>query len=156
MFVRLITASFGEGYGPGLMRVTFGVGCAREWGTRAGRWSVLSGVDMGGPVAMLITIMLILILNVISFFGVAPSLLPGVSFPCTIVVAACTNRAPRTIRTAISGPLRRSVSTVSNIGRVGSASSSGCSLLVVRFRSNAGVSDTAISVHSDLSAVGNG
>lgn len=85
------------------------------------------------PVSMIIILSIILILGMFTFSRLSVDLYPDMQLPIAAVITSYSGAGPEEVESQISKPLESTLSTLSNVKKIESRSSSGSSLIIIRY-----------------------
>jgi len=93
----------------------------------------LARLSVERPVAMSMVILFILVIGVVSLFGLTIDLFPELEFPIAAITINYAGVGPEEIESLIVAPLENIVGTVPNVEKIDSTSRLGGALLIVQF-----------------------
>lgn len=92
-------------------------------------------VSIRRPVAILMTVFIVLVLGAVSFSKIPIDLLPNIDLPIAIVSTSYSGVGPKEIESIVTQNIENAVATVSNIKTISSNSSEGNSIVIAEFNS---------------------
>ncbi len=105
------------------------------------------------PTSVAILFIVVLLLGVYSFTGIAVDLFPEINPPILVVITNYTGSSPQEVETQITRPLESALSNVSNIEKITSTSSLGTSTIQVNFIWGTDMAEAANEVRDRLEFV---
>ncbi len=105
------------------------------------------------PTSVAILFIVVLLLGVYSFTGIAVDLFPEINPPILVVITNYTGSGPQEVETQITRPLESALSNVSNIEKITSTSSLGTSTIQVNFIWGTDMAEAANEVRDRLEFV---
>ncbi|MEN6392179.1 MAG: efflux RND transporter permease subunit [Syntrophomonas sp.] len=95
------------------------------------------------PVSMIIILSIILVLGMFTFSKLSVDLYPDMQLPIAAVITNYSGAGPEEVESQVSKPLESTLSTLSNVKKIESRSSSGNSLIIIRYNWGTNM-DTAV------------
>lgn len=105
------------------------------------------------PTSVAILFIVVLLLGIYSFTGIAVDLFPEVNPPILVVITNYTGSGPQEVETQITRPLESALSNVSNIEKITSTSSLGTSTIQINFIWGTDMAEAANEVRDRLEFV---
>ena len=93
----------------------------------------ISETSIQRPVTTLMIMLIIIILDSISFWRLNVDLLPNIQFPIAVVITEYEGAGPQEVEGIVTQNIERAMATVSNLAKLRSISSSGSSLVILEF-----------------------
>ncbi len=102
------------------------------------------------PLTVLVAVVLVIVLGVVSYTEMTPSLFPSMEFPYVIIVTTYIGASPEEVETTVTRPLEQSMSTLDNVVSVTSQSSENYSMVTVEFAEDANMDSVTVDINSKL------
>ncbi|MBQ1507094.1 MAG: efflux RND transporter permease subunit, partial [Ruminococcus sp.] len=105
------------------------------------------------PMTVFVSVVVVLVLGIVSFFRMTPDLLPNMDFPYVIIMTTYGGQTPETVETVISKPLEQSLSIIDGVKTISSRSAENYSIIMVEFEDGTNMESATVDVRSGLDAV---
>ncbi len=102
------------------------------------------------PLTVLVAVVLVLVLGIVSYTEMTPSLFPSMEFPYVIIVTTYIGASPEEVETTVTKPLEQSMATLDNVVEVQSSSSENYSMVMVEFAEDANMDSVTVDINSKL------
>ncbi len=102
------------------------------------------------PLTVLVAVVLVIVLGVVSYTEMTPSLFPSMEFPYVIIVTTYVGASPEEVEATVTKPLEQSMATLDNVVEVQSSSSENYSMVMVEFAEDANMDSVTVDINSKL------
>ena len=102
------------------------------------------------PLTVLVAVVLVIVLGVVSYTEMTPSLFPSMEFPYVIIVTTYIGASPEQVETTVTRPLEQAMATLDNVVSVNSSSSENYSMVTVEFADDANMDSVTVDINSKL------
>lgn len=102
------------------------------------------------PLTVLVAVVLVIVLGVVSYTEMTPSLFPSMEFPYVIIVTTYIGASPEEVETTVTRPLEQAMATLDNVESVSSSSSENYSMVTVEFAEDANMDSVSVDINSKL------
>ena len=102
------------------------------------------------PLTVLVAVVLVIVLGVVSYTEMTPSLFPSMEFPYVIIVTTYIGASPEQVETTVTRPLEQAMATLDNVVEVTSSSSENYSMVTVEFAEDANMDSVTVDINSKL------
>lgn len=102
------------------------------------------------PLTVFVAVILVIVLGVVSYLDMTPSLFPSMELPYVIIVTTYIGASPEEVETTVTRPLEQSMATLDNVEEVQSSSSENYSMVMVEFAEDANMDSVTVDINSKL------
>ena len=102
------------------------------------------------PLTVFVAVVLVLVLGVVSYMNMTPSLFPSMEFPYVIIVTTYIGASPEQVETTVTKPLEQAMAALDNVEQVTSSSSENYSMVTVQFADDANMDSVTVDINSKL------
>ncbi len=102
------------------------------------------------PLTVFVAVILVIVLGVVSYTEMTPSLFPSMELPYVIIVTTYIGASPEEVETTVSRPLEQAMATLDNVVEVTSSSSENYSMVTVEFAEDANMDSVTVDINSKL------
>ena len=102
------------------------------------------------PLTVLVAVILVIVLGVVSYLDMTPSLFPSMELPYVIIVTTYIGASPEEVETTVTRPLEQSMATLDNVEEVSSSSSENYSMVMIEFSYEANMDSVTVDINSKL------
>ena len=102
------------------------------------------------PLTVLVAVVLVIVLGVVSYTEMTPSLFPSMEFPYVIIITTYIGASPEQVETTVTKPLEQAMATLDNVVSVTSSSSENYSMVTVEFAEDANMDSVTVDINSKL------
>lgn len=102
------------------------------------------------PLTVLVAVILVIVLGVVSYLDMTPSLFPSMELPYVIIVTTYIGASPEEVETTVTRPLEQSMATLDNVEEVSSSSSENYSMVMIEFSDEANMDSVTVDINSKL------
>lgn len=102
------------------------------------------------PLTVLVAVILVIVLGVVSYLDMTPSLFPSMELPYVIIVTTYIGASPEEVETTVTKPLEQSMATLDNVEEVSSSSSENYSMVMIEFSDEANMDSVTVDINSKL------
>lgn len=111
---------------------------------------MLTKYSVKKPLTVLVAVVLVIVLGVVSYTEMTPSLFPSMEFPYVIIITTYIGASPEEVETTVTKPLEQSMATLDNVVSVTSSSSENYSMVTVEFAEDANMDSVTVDINSKL------
>ena len=94
---------------------------------------MISEYSVRKPYTVFVAVILIIVLGVISFMGMAPDLLPTIDLPYVIVMTTYPGASPEKVEQTVTRPLEAALGTSGGLENISSISNENASIIILEF-----------------------
>ncbi len=105
------------------------------------------------PYTVVVAVIMILVLGVISFFGMTTDLLPTLELPYIVVVTTYPGADPERVETGVTAVLESGLGTVNGVSNVQSVSSENMSMVILEFEESTNMDSAMVKLSSAVDQV---
>ncbi len=105
------------------------------------------------PLTVLVAVIIVLVLGIVSLTRMTPDLMPNMDMPVVMVVTSYPGATPEEVETNLTKPLEESMSTLENIDKVSSTSSSNVSMLTLQFTDNVNMDTVSVDILQKINQI---
>lgn len=102
------------------------------------------------PLTVLVAVILVIVLGVVSYMDMTPSLFPSMELPYVIIVTTYPGASPEEVETTVTKPLEQSMATLDNVVEVTSSSAENYSMVTIEFSEEANMDSVTVDINSKL------
>lgn len=102
------------------------------------------------PLTVFVAVILVVVLGIVSYTEMTPSLFPNMEFPYVIIVTTYVGASPEEVETTVTRPLEQAMATLDNVKEVTSSSSENYSMVTVEFNDDANMDSVTVDINSKL------
>lgn len=102
------------------------------------------------PLTVLVAVVLVIVLGVVSYTEMTPSLFPSMEFPYVIIITTYIGASPEEVETTVTRPLEQAMAALDNVNSVTSSSSENYSMVTVEFAEDANMDSVTVDINSKL------
>ena len=102
------------------------------------------------PLTVLVAVILVIVLGVVSYLDMTPSLFPSMELPYVIIITTYIGASPEEVETTVTRPLEQSMATLDNVEEVSSSSSENYSMVMIEFSDEANMDSVTVDINSKL------
>ena len=102
------------------------------------------------PLTVFVAVILVIVLGVVSYLDMTPSLFPSMELPYVIIVTTYIGASPESVETTVTRPLEQAMATLDNVVEVSSSSAENYSMVMVEFAEDANMDSVTVDVNSKL------
>ena len=102
------------------------------------------------PLTVFVAVILVIVLGVVSYLDMTPSLFPSIELPYVIIITTYIGASPEEVETTVTRPLEQAMATLDNVEEVTSSSSENYSMVSVEFDDDANMDSVAVDINSKL------
>ena len=117
---------------------------------------MLAKFSVKKPFTVLVAVVLILVLGVVSFMNMTPSLMPNMELPYIMVITTYAGATPEEVETEVTKPIEERLATVENVKNITSSSSENYSLVNLEFTQDADMDTVVIDIREKLNLLESG
>lgn len=114
---------------------------------------MLSKFSVKKPMTVFVCVVLVIVLGIVSFTKMTPSLLPNMDFPYAMIMTTYAGQTPETVENTVTKPLEQSLSTVDGVKQITSNSTDNYSLLIIEFNDGTNMDTATVDVRSSLDTI---
>lgn len=111
---------------------------------------VFSKFSVKKPLTVLVAVVLVVVLGVVSYINMTPSLFPSMEFPYMIIVTTYPGASPEEVEMVVSKPLEQSMATLDNVKEITSSSAENYSMVMIEFEETVNMDSVTVDVNSKL------
>lgn len=111
---------------------------------------MISKFSVKKPLTVLVAVILVVVLGVVSYMNMTPSLFPSMDFPYMIIVTTYPGASPEEVEMTVTKPLEQSMATLDNVNEITSSSAENYSMVVIEFADDADMNSVTVDVNSKL------
>ena len=105
------------------------------------------------PYTVVVAVIMVLVLGVISFFGMTTDLLPTLELPYIVVVTTYPGADPERVETGVTAVLESGLGTVNGVSNVQSVSSENMSMVILEFEESTNMDSAMVKLSSAVDQV---
>ena len=98
---------------------------------------MLTKLSVKKPYTVIVAVVIVMILGVVSFFGIRTDLLPDVDYPYAVVITDYADASPEEVESTVTKPIEKALAAVGKVKGIRSVSTQGRSIVTVEFDSSA-------------------
>lgn len=117
---------------------------------KRGYLSVISKFSVKKPLTVLVAVVLVIVLGIVSYTRMTPSLFPSMDFPYIIIVTTYPGASPEEVEMTVSKPMEQAMATLDNVNEVTSTSSENYSMVVIEFADDANMDSVTVDINSKI------
>ena len=102
------------------------------------------------PLTVFVAVVLVIVLGIVSYLNMTPSLFPNLEFPYIIIITTYIGASPEEVETTVTRPLEQSMATLDNVEEVSSSSSENYSMVMIEFSDEANMDSVTVDINSKL------
>lgn len=102
------------------------------------------------PLTVFVAVVLVIVLGIVSYINMTPSLFPSMELPYVIIVTTYIGASPEEVETTVTRPLEQSMATLDNVEGVSSSSSENYSMVMIEFSDDANMDSVSVDINSKL------
>jgi len=102
------------------------------------------------PLTVFVAVILVIVLGVVSYLDMTPSLFPSLELPYVIIITTYIGASPEEVETTVTRPLEQAMATLDNVEEVSSTSSENYSMVTVEFSDDANMDSVTVDINSKL------
>ena len=114
---------------------------------------MLAKFSVKKPMTVFVCVALVIVLGIVSFTKMTPSLLPNMDFPYAMIMTAYVGQTPETVETTVSKPLEQTMSTIDGVKQITSRSAENYSMLIIEFEDGTNMDSATVDMRSGLDTV---
>lgn len=114
---------------------------------------MLSKFSVKKPMTVFVCVVLVIVLGVVSFTKMTPSLLPNMDFPYAMIMTTYAGQTPETVENTVTKPLEQSLSTVDGVKQITSNSTDNYSMLIIEFNDGTNMDTVTVDMRSSLDTI---
>lgn len=114
---------------------------------------MLSKFSVKKPMTVFVCVVLVIVLGVVSFTKMTPSLLPNMDFPYAMIMITYAGQTPETVENTVTKPLEQSLSTVDGVKQITSNSTDNYSMLIIEFNDGTNMDTVTVDMRSSLDTI---
>lgn len=105
------------------------------------------------PYTVLVVVVAVIVLGIVSFTKMIPSLLPSMNLPYAVVMTTYVGASPEEVEQTITRPIEQSMASINNIKNITSTSSENVSLVILEFNSDANMDSVTVDMRESLDTI---
>ncbi len=102
------------------------------------------------PLTVLVAVVLVVVLGVVSYTRMTPSLLPNMEFPYIIIVTTYPGASPEQVEEEVTKPLEQEMATLDNVEEITSTSAENYSMVTIEFTDDVNMDSVTVDINSSL------
>ncbi len=114
---------------------------------------MLSKFSVKKPMTVFVCVVLVIVLGIVSFTKMTPSLLPNMDFPYAMIMTTYAGQTPETVENTVTKPLEQSLSTVDGVKQITSNSTDNYSMLIIEFNDGTNMDTATVDMRSSLDTI---
>ncbi len=102
------------------------------------------------PLTVLVAVVLVIVLGVVSYTRMTPSLLPNMEFPYMIIVTTYPGASPEQVEETVTKPIEQAMAALDNVEEITSTSAENYSMVTIEFTDDADMDSVTVDINSSL------
>ncbi len=102
------------------------------------------------PLTIFVAMLAILVLGVVAYLKMTPTLFPNMDFPYVIIMTTDPGASPESVETDVTKPMEQSMATLDQIKSVTSSSRDSVSLVVLEFEQGVNMDTTSVDIQQQI------
>lgn len=111
---------------------------------------MISKFSVKKPLTVFVAVILVVVLGVVSYTRMVPSLFPDMEFPYMVIVTTYPGASPETVESTVTKPLEQSMATLDNVKEITSSSAENYSMVVIEFNDDANMDSVTVDINSKI------
>ena len=102
------------------------------------------------PLTVFVAVVLVIVLGVVSYLNMTPSLFPSLELPYIIIVTTYIGASPEEVEATVTRPLEQTMATLDNVKEITSSSSENYSMVSIEFEDIVNMDTVTVDLNSKL------
>lgn len=102
------------------------------------------------PLTVLVAVILVIVLGVVSYTRMTPSLFPSMELPYVIIITTYPGASPETVETTVTKPLEQTMAMLDNVEEITSSSAENYSMVAIEFADDVNMDSVTVDINSKL------
>ena len=102
------------------------------------------------PMTVFVAVVLVIVLGVVSYLNMTPSLFPNMELPYVIIITTYIGASPEEIESVVTRPLEQTMATLDNVEEISSSSSENYSMVMIEFEDIVNMDSVTVDINSKI------
>ena len=102
------------------------------------------------PLTVFVAVVLVIVLGIVSYLNMTPSLFPNLEFPYIIIITTYIGASPEEVEATVTRPLEQTMATLDDIKEITSSSSENYSMVTIEFEDIVNMDTVTVDLNSKL------
>lgn len=102
------------------------------------------------PLTVFVAVILVIVLGIVSYTNMTPSLFPSMDFPYVIIITTYPGASPEEVETTVTKPMEQAMATLDNVEEITSSSAENYSTVIIEFSDEANMDSVTVDINSQI------
>lgn len=102
------------------------------------------------PLTVFVAVILVIVLGVVSYINMTPSLFPSMDFPYMIIITTYPGASPEEVEATVTKPMEQAMATLDNVEEITSSSAENYSTVIIEFTDDVNMDSVTVDVNSKI------